>query len=242
MPVRGTAILCEAFRRAVLKLFVDRALFDTEVAESMLGWVHSGFSVDNSVWLDQADRAAHDRLARYSARNPVSLERLEYDARTRAVRYGSDKTEGPTAGSQTFDALDFIALVAAHIPDRGQVMQRYYGYYANRSRGQRRRVEATDAQRAGLAPADGGLDQAAVVTPEDWRRRAARLRWAELLRRIYEVDPLRCPACGIEMRVIAVITEPKVVDRILAHLRAKGHDPRAGPWRSLAADAPPIAA
>jgi hypothetical protein len=31
------------------------------------------------------------------------------------------------------------------------------------------------------------------------------------------------------MRGIAVITEPKMIDRILAHLRAKGIDPRAGP-------------
>jgi hypothetical protein len=45
------------------------------------------------------------------------------------------------------------------------------------------------------------------------------------------------------MRIIAVIMEPKVTDRILAHLRRKGRDPRAGPWVGAAAGtAPPIAA
>ena len=32
------------------------------------------------------------------------------------------------------------------------------------------------------------------------------------------------------MRVIAPIQEPKVIDKILRHLREKGRDARAGPW------------
>jgi len=35
----------------------------------MLGWLHAGFSVDDSVWLDQDDTASHLRLARYCAHN-----------------------------------------------------------------------------------------------------------------------------------------------------------------------------
>ena len=51
----------------------------------------------------------------------------------------------------------------------------------------------------------------------------------ELVRLIYAVDPLICPKCGGPLRVIAVIQAPKVIDKILRHLRAKGRDPRAGP-------------
>ncbi len=41
-----------------------------------------------------------------------------------------------------------------------------------------------------------------------------------------EVDPLLCPECGVEMRVVSVVTEPRVVDRILRHVtRGGGHDP-----------------
>lgn len=32
------------------------------------------------------------------------------------------------------------------------------------------------------------------------------------------------------MRMIALIQEPKVIDKILKHLRTKGRDARAGPW------------
>jgi hypothetical protein len=32
------------------------------------------------------------------------------------------------------------------------------------------------------------------------------------------------------MRIIAFIQTPRVIDRILRHLREKGRDARAGPW------------
>jgi len=38
------------------------------------------------------------------------------------------------------------------------------------------------------------------------------------------------------MRVIALIQEPKVLDRIPKHLRQRGRDARAGPW----ATGPPL--
>ncbi len=64
--------------------------------------------------------------------------------------------------------------------------------------------------------------------------RAARRRWAELLRRIFEVDPLRCPRCGESMRVVGFVTEARVIARILEHLRrlaAPSRQPRAPPRR-----------
>jgi hypothetical protein len=42
--------------------------------------------------------------------------------------------------------------------------------------------------------------------------------WAEMIRKIYEVDPLICPRCGGRMRVVAFLTEYAVVDRIIRHL------------------------
>jgi hypothetical protein len=35
-------------------------------------------------------------------------------------------------------------------------------------------------------------------------------RWAELIYRIYEVDPLDCPRCGARMKILAFITDPKL--------------------------------
>ncbi len=116
---------------------------------------------------------------------------------------------GPTAGSETLDVLEFLARVASHIPNKGEVLQRYYGWYANRTRGIRRRT-ATHRQASASA---------VEVEPMPPSLQEVRRRWAELLRRIFEVDPLRCPRCGHEMRIVAFITQHRVIDRILTHLR-----------------------
>lgn len=36
-------------------------------------------------------------------------------------------------------------------------------------------------------------------------RRPPSKGWAEMLRKVYEVDPLRCPQCGGKMKVIAFV-------------------------------------
>ena len=43
--------------------------------------------------------------------------------------------------------------------------------------------------------------------------------WAEMIRKVYEVDPLLCPACGGQMSIIAFIEDHKVIDKIIAHLK-----------------------
>jgi hypothetical protein len=43
--------------------------------------------------------------------------------------------------------------------------------------------------------------------------------WAEMIRKVYEADPLICPRCGGRMRVVAFLTEYSVVDRITRHLK-----------------------
>ena len=103
-----------------------------------------------------------------------------------AFTYHSDKPTGPTAGSETTDALEFLARLTSHIPDKGQVLQRYYGFYASRVRGMRRKTS------------EGDEEQPLVkVDSEPEAIREARRRWAELLRRIFEVEPLACPRCGM---------------------------------------------
>jgi hypothetical protein len=44
------------------------------------------------------------------------------------------------------------------------------------------------------------------------------LGWAEMLRKVYEMDPMICPRCGGRMKVVAFLTEHAVVDRIIRHL------------------------
>jgi hypothetical protein len=52
-------------------------------------------------------------------------------------------TSQDAAGLETMDYLEFIARVTSHIPDKGQVMVRYYGLYANAHRGKVRKTVAS---------------------------------------------------------------------------------------------------
>jgi hypothetical protein len=40
-----------------------------------------------------------------------------------------------------------------------------------------------------------------------------------MIRKVYEVDPMICPHCGGSMKVIALLTDYPVVDRIINHLK-----------------------
>jgi hypothetical protein len=150
------------------------------------------------------------------------MDRLTYDPTVEQLTDRSDKTDGPTAGTQTLDPLEFLARLLTHIPDPGQVLTRYYGWYASRTRGTRARLARLAAD--GRRPTADGLpveEPVAIAEPLDWSLRAARYRCAELLRRIYEVDPIARPQCSALMRIVAVLTDPAVITRILAH-RARG--------------------
>jgi len=48
--------------------------------------------------------------------------------------------------------------------------------------------------------------------------RAARASWARLIKQVYESDPLPCPRCGNEMRVIALIDDQSIIRHILEQL------------------------
>jgi hypothetical protein len=103
-------------------------------------------------------------------RNPVALERLTYDRAAKAVTYRSGKSDGPTAGTETADPLEFLARVLVHIPDTGHVTTRYYGWYANRPRGMRQKAAPTGADgppaivpARPLAPVVGAVVGAAVA-------------------------------------------------------------------------------
>ena len=68
--------------------------------------------------------------------------------------------------------LDFLAEVTQHIPEAGQHLIRYYGYYSNKSRGLRAK-SPTEAE-AAAAPEPRPTPSA----------KEARKRWAALIKQV----------------------------------------------------------
>jgi len=131
----------------------------------------------------------------------LSLQRLSLDKPQGQVsyQYGKEAEE-----LERMDYLEFIARVTSHIPDKGQVMVRYFGLYANAHRGKLHKRE---------------LGQHKLLIIEEEGGKIPQRGWAEMIRKVYEIDPLRCPKCQGQMRIIAFITDYPVVDRILNHLK-----------------------
>ena len=98
-------------------------------------------------------------------------------------------------------------------------MVRYYGALGPRSP-LRGAVTAATRGRASSAELEAGygVTLAAKVTREARRAAGAAGRaWAACLRKIFEVDPVKCVKCGGEMKLVSVILDDRELDRILAH-------------------------
>ena len=59
------------------------------------------------------------------------------------------------------------------------------------------------------------------------------------MKRVFAIEIEQCARCGGRLRVIASIEEPQLIERILAHRRARGEE--GAPTASLGARAPPQA-
>jgi len=118
--------LAEIFAREVLAMLVRKELLSPEWAERILSWRHTGFNVHSLVRTKTKPEA--ERVGKYMIRPVLLLDRLSFLEPEGKVgyRWGRDGAE-----QETMDYLEFIARVTSHIPDKGQVMVRYYGLYAN---------------------------------------------------------------------------------------------------------------
>ena len=64
----------------------------------------------------------------------------------------------------------------------------------------------------------------------------SRIAWAKLMARVGEEFPLVCPACGGDIRLIAFITEPGPIRKILTHLGEPLEPPPVSPARGPPTD------
>jgi hypothetical protein len=54
-----------------------------------------------------------------------------------------------------------------------------------------------------------------VEAESDYRREFRRSSWAACIKRIYEIDPLECPRCKAQMRIIAFIQDEHSIKDIM---------------------------
>jgi len=215
------------FRHKVISFLAAQGLLTDERIELLDSWKsgHTGFSAHNAVTVRADDHDGLERLARYLLRPPLSLERLTLEPGLARYRH----KRAPGCSGEPFDPAELLARLLMHIPAPRLHLVRYYGHYSHLSRARRHQAACEAAIEGEAAPAANSPD-AASLDDEVSRaeRRRLRRQWAELIRRIYESDPLVC-TCGAQMRVLSFITEPPVVRKLREHLKRTGTDPARAP-------------
>ena len=216
MPTASLKPLEELLRARMITFLVAKGLLPPDRARMLRGWVHSGFHVHRSRRVMQDEREDLERLAQYIIRNPFSVEKMQITEESRTIPGGSviyraRMNEKIHRNFDVFSPCDFIAAITQHIPDKSFQLVRYYGWYSNKMRGQRDKRAAEEARASGMA--------VQVIDVSEYRpRRIPSAKWRELIKKVYEADPLLCPKCSREMRIVALINERDVIERILRHL------------------------
>ena len=154
MPEFDLDRLRAGWQEAVFALYLAEGKIEPEAVENMRAWPHSGFSVDQSVYLPAHDRAGIERLVQYMTRCPFSVARLVKVAKSGQVIYRAEKdacrafpepqgdglAPGPKRNFQVLGPLEFLAEFTQHIPPTGAHLIRYYGWYSNKARGMRHKA------------------------------------------------------------------------------------------------------
>jgi hypothetical protein len=175
----------------------------------------------------QRDRL--ERLCRYALRPPLAQERLHRTSDgeiwlTLRHRWADGTTH------LRFDPLELLERLAVLTPRPRVNLILYYGVLAPRA-----------AWRAALVPGPShGVDISHVESSVEAVEHAGRVKpsrpgayqWAELMQRTFALNVLACPRCGGRLRLVALIEQAAVVQRILRHLGLPAEVPERRPARA----------
>ena len=114
--------------------------------------------------------------------------------------------------------------VKQHISDKGQHLTHYFGWYSNKGSGMHKKSEPVVAETPEAMSDGKDAGDGALIKKQN-------MSWTALIKKVYEVDPMRCPGCGGEM-IISFIEkcQPAVVEKILRH---------CGLWKEAVSRPPP---
>jgi hypothetical protein len=205
-----------------------------------------------------------EHLLRYCARPPFALERLSVsrgaDGQIARIRYvlprhkaanwvgrsRSRKSTRPGAnGVVDLSPFEFLDRLADLVPPPRKHRHRYHGVFAPNHRLRkavtslaignvgRGREAVTGGHAAGGRATAGCCDANPNQKPRS--HDTSRIAWAKLMARVGEEFPLACPTCGGDIRLIAFITDPGPIRKILTHLGELLEPPPVSPARG-----PPI--
>ena len=193
----------------------------------------SGFSLHAGVATRKGEREKLERICRYIARPAIAESRLSINEEGDVVyRFKKPWSDGTTSIKMT--PLELLERLAALVPRPRVHLTRFHGvlgphYKYRKLIVPKKKVEltlATGEATSEVHPADSDKPPSS----------ARRIAWAQLLKRVFNIDISVCAKCKGKIKIIAAIEEPRVIKKILTHLGLPSVAPILTPARG-----PPIA-
>ena len=140
---------------------------------------------------------------RYLLRPPLPKGRLE-ERRDGKLLLKLKKRWSDGTSALIFEPIELLARLAALVPRPGSNAISYHGVLGTRAKW-RREVIPSPLQTVSLGKLDKAQNSNGVV-PRPWT-----YVWADLLWRLYSVNPWNCPQCGRRMLLKALVLPPAAI-------------------------------
>ena len=169
---------------------------------------NSGFSLHAGVAIPGTERDKIEKLCRYIARPAVALERLSVNANGQVV-YSLKKPYSDGTTHIVLQPLELLEKLAAIVPRPKIHLTRFHGVLAPHYK-----------HRKLIVPKPPPVKEVNLTVAEISQEPAskARISWARLLKRVFNIDIEVCDSCGGKTKIIGAIEDPRVIRKILDHL------------------------
>jgi len=162
---------------------------------------------------------------------------------------GRKSTRPGASGVVELSPFEFLDRLADLVPPPRKHRHRYHGVFAPNHKLRsavtalaienvgKRRDAATGGHAVGGHAADGdATGDCCDLRDKPRSHDTSRIAWAKLMARVGEEFPLECPGCGGDIRLIAFITDPGPIRKILTHLGEPLEPPPISPARGPPTD------
>jgi hypothetical protein len=203
-----TAALERRFKENVFTALREHELITEDTVDVMNSWEHSGFNVYAAEPIKADDEDARLFLARYLKKAPLAESRLSLDESGIEPTVVYQKTTDDGEQTRRFSPLAFLAELSPHIPNTFEQTTRMYGVYSSSTRGK----AAREARYQEMV--QNNFQPLADEPPP----RTASASFARCMKRVFEIDPLRCCKCGETMKVVAFVHSPSEIEKLARSL------------------------